>query len=75
MARINFIRAGRRVGRLLVLRRAGSNKRGRLWLCICDCGRKKLINTNSLHNVKSCGCLYRGGRFPSFVGRRFGVCL
>jgi hypothetical protein len=72
MARINLVRAGRRVGKLLVLRRAGTNKRGRLWLCICDCGRKKLINTNSLRVVKSCGCMYRGGRFQSLVGKRFG---
>ena len=51
-----------RFGNLIVLERAGRNKRGQsLWLCQCDCGREIYVNTARLRsgNVKSCGCLKR----------------
>ncbi len=57
MARVNDL-TNQRFGQLLVLKRAGSNKRGRAtWLCLCSCG-KKIVVTGSdlLHKQKSCGC-------------------
>lgn len=53
---------GLRVERLLVLgmhpRKKGENIK---WLCVCDCGVEKLIDSGSLKSgrVKSCGCLSR----------------
>ena len=58
---------GLRVGRLLVIARAESNSRGDAhWLCRCDCGREKVIHSNSLRAAKShsCGC---GRRKPGDV--------
>ena len=40
------------------------NYKGRwYWLCRCDCGRKKIINTNALTSghTRSCGCLLGNG--------------
>ena len=51
-----------RFGNLIVLERAGRNKRGQsLWLCQCDCGREIYVNTARLRagNGKGCGCLKR----------------
>jgi len=54
--------SGKRFGKLLVNKLAGSSRGGsKLWECICDCGNKKLVTTRHLNrknnNVRSCGCL------------------
>ncbi len=51
-------------GRLKVVRKVetrftkGGNPIGR-WLCLCSCGKEKVVSTNSLQQgkTKSCGCL------------------
>lgn len=50
---------GNRYGRLVVVRRAGHNKRGQpVWICVCDCGNEKNILGFNLRNGQStsCGC-------------------
>lgn len=50
---------GKKFGRLFVLSRAGSNKRGLAkWICKCDCGRSLKVNGADLRNgnTASCGC-------------------
>ena len=49
---------GKRFGRLLVLARDSSIKKP-AWVCLCDCGgRKVVLAYNLLHgNTHSCGCL------------------
>lgn len=52
--------AGKRYGRLVVMRRSGTAKNGEAtWLCKCDCGREVVIQGNNLRigHTKSCGCL------------------
>lgn len=54
----------KRFGRLTVLYRGQSNKwNAPRWMCLCDCGQKKLIEGSSLKNgsTKSCGCLHNEG--------------
>lgn len=50
---------GKRFGRLLV--QGMPEKRGAkiYWSCVCDCGKEKIIQGNSLREgrTKSCGCL------------------
>jgi hypothetical protein len=52
---------GQRFERLLVIEkaRAPSPNGGSLWLCRCDCGAEKLLNSSNLRNgtTRSCGCL------------------
>lgn len=51
---------GEKYGRLLVVSRAENNASGYVyWLCLCDCGKEKIISRSSLRHgsVKSCGCL------------------
>ncbi|MFZ5669141.1 MAG: hypothetical protein ACOY4K_06580 [Pseudomonadota bacterium] len=52
---------GQRFGRLLVVAKARSPSPsgGSLWLCRCDCGTEKLLNSSNLRNgtTRSCGCL------------------
>lgn len=67
---------GRKFGKLTVLSRA-ENKNGRVqWLCRCDCGKEKLCIAHDLKagNVKSCGCLQKGGLDGArdLSGLRFG---
>lgn len=56
---------GQRFGRLAVIRRNGSRKKGRgclaLWLCACDCGVELTVDGSSLRsgNTSSCGCVRR----------------
>ena len=52
---------GQRFGRLLVLEELGrSSDGGVLWLCQCDCGKKKVVRRHSLKaGTKSCGCFWR----------------
>lgn len=50
---------GQRFYRLLVVSRAESNDRPR-WNCVCDCGNKVVLTTESLlGGTKSCGCYRR----------------
>ena len=59
----NFIDlTGRKFGRLTVLKRVENDKHKYIkWLCMCDCGIKKIIMGSHLKNgnTKSCGCFRR----------------
>ena len=51
---------GQRFGRLTVIRQEGfTNGRVAKWLCLCDCGKERIIDGSSLRRgySKSCGCL------------------
>lgn len=61
MAKVKDI-TGRRFGRLTVLQMAGSDTfRNSAWLCLCDCGKRKVIGRPNLisGNSTSCGCQSR----------------
>lgn len=50
---------GKKYGRLLVISKEDSTKRGLArWLCKCDCGKKIVVNGSCLRtgNTTSCGC-------------------
>ena len=53
--------AGKRIGRLLVLREAPKRKRLTEWVCRCDCGNEVVVTSHNLRGgaTKSCGCLQR----------------
>lgn len=65
---------GKKYGLLSVVEK--SEKRGPdgsiMWVCICDCGKQKLVSTNSLNSgsVKSCGC--QKNKFMDLSGQVFG---
>ena len=51
---------GHKFGRLTVIKFAGKAKdRHSLWLCLCECGNKKVIHGRSIKSglTQSCGCL------------------
>lgn len=53
---------GNKFGRLTVIRKIDKNKWGNSrWLCLCDCGKEKIIRGSHLKNghTKSCGCLHK----------------
>lgn len=53
---------GRRFGRLLVIGRGKNNlDKHVMWLCVCDCGKRKLVRAQSLRRgeTQSCGCYHR----------------
>lgn len=54
-------KTGKRYGRLVVLKRDENKTSGTYWICQCDCGNIKSINTSELggNRTKSCGCLKR----------------
>lgn len=51
--------SGKRVGRLLVIEKVGTTKNGGDWLCLCDCGVKKVLGGTALSMgmVNSCSCI------------------
>lgn len=51
--------AGKRFGRLVVLRRAYVDSRKAWWLCKCDCGASHVVEGRRLRSgtTRSCGCL------------------
>ncbi len=64
---------GKRFGKLVVMKREGTNRQGSAkWLCACDCGGEKITTSNLLtaNHTKSCGCLTRrrGEDNPQFKG-------
>jgi hypothetical protein len=53
---------GRRFGRLVVIRYHNSERGHSYWLCVCDCGVRRVVRGNTLNQpnrTKSCGCLAR----------------
>lgn len=51
---------GQRFGRLMVIKRNGSDKFGNsAWLCKCECGNEKTVSSVGLKqgSTQSCGCL------------------
>ena len=57
--------AGKKYGRLTVIKYVGNNKYGRaLWACECDCGNEKAVLGADLRSgkVRSCGCLEQENR-------------
>jgi hypothetical protein len=64
---------GARLGRLTVVARAGSDKRGEArWSCQCDCGRVTIVNGSHLRSgrVRSCGCYQRECASEMVKGRK-----
>lgn len=57
--------AGKVVGRLLVLERAGVHptRKGALWRCWCQCGNETIVEGRLLRNgtTSSCGCFRKEG--------------
>lgn len=49
---------GQRFGKLIALKKAPSRNGNTYWLCQCDCGNQKEIQTGNLTRgaTKSCGC-------------------
>ena len=72
---------GLRFGRLVVVDRCGSDKRGRAkWLCRCDCGgeTKSMGFTLRGGKAKSCGCISSEvgrSKTKDVIGQRFGMLL
>ena len=69
---INLI--GKKFGKLIVSKRLPNNKRSEaVWLCVCDCGRTKIVKTNNLTSGKitHCGCSKRCKRNDSIIGKKF----
>lgn len=52
---------GQRFGRWTVLSLHCRKRQVTSWLCVCDCGRQKIVNQGNLRQGKtrSCGCLGR----------------
>lgn len=56
---INLI--GQRHGRLTCVEYLGLQKRpdgrnNKMWRCVCDCGKEKIVTTKTFRNSQSCGC-------------------
>lgn len=55
---------GKRYGRLTVVssKPVGKTRYGVKWLCVCDCGKRKVVEGRRLRAgvTRSCGCLLQG---------------
>ncbi len=71
--------AGQKIGRLTVLEPSLSRKGHSYWKCLCECGKEKSINTQSLKQgyTKSCGCynadMARARKYKKVAGQKFGL--
>lgn len=63
-------------GKLTIISRAENDKWGRSrWLCRCECGGEKIVNSRELKrgNTASCGCNYLiSNKAINLIGQRFG---
>ena len=50
---------GKKFGRLTVVEKANNIGKKVAWLCLCDCGNKKVVSSTCLvsGHTKSCGCI------------------
>lgn len=69
---------GQKFGRLTVIERDYSKKNRTYWLCQCECGNKKVVESCNLRKglTKSCGCLQKERTSESLLkdltGQKFG---
>lgn len=72
---------GQRFGKLVVLEEAPNRGKRTYWLCQCDCGNIKEIQTDSLRSgrTQSCGCLHKENttisnkkRIIDLTGQKYG---
>lgn len=47
---------GQRFGRLSVIERAQTSEKRVMWLCLCDCGNKKIVQANHLVEGSTLSC-------------------
>ena len=68
---------GQRFGKLTVIDRSENDNWGKSrWLCACDCGGRKVVNSRELNrgDTTSCGCNYfESNCANNLVGQRFGL--
>lgn len=76
MKRLNLI--GKIFEKLTVIEFVGVKDGHARWLCLCDCGNKRIVRTGNLtsQGVRSCGCLRGREKItltdaPKFIGKRF----
>ena len=53
---------GKRIGILTVVKRTDKLKyerKSRVYVCLCDCGKTKELSTAEFSSAKSCGCLFK----------------
>ena len=67
---------GQRFGRLTVLKKDNTIKKGKPihWICQCDCGKIKSIQGSNLKSnlTQSCGCLHKEKISLNLIGKKFG---
>lgn len=49
--------SGNRYGKLVVIRLDHIKNRKSYWLCHCDCGNEKIVRSDCLTKIQSCGCV------------------
>jgi|SRR5208282_367021 len=76
MSRRKIDLVGKRFGLLKVIREKGKRGDHRAWLCLCDCGKTRIVTTGNLRRgrTRSCGCDYKT-RIIDIQGKRFGRLL
>lgn len=64
----------KKFNQLLVKSYAGKKNSQTLWLCLCDCGKEKIIRGSDLkkEKTKSCGCLKKQDKKIDLIGQKFG---
>lgn len=60
---------GRRLGKLVAVKRLTPPSEGGEWLFKCDCGGERIVGKNSMARIKCCGCTTKGSSVD--VGMRF----
>lgn len=60
---------GKKFNMLTILEELGGDK----VLCKCDCGNVKILKKSTIvsGNTKSCGCITRGPKIKSYIGKKF----
>ena len=68
-------RTGQRFGKLVVLSRDTSNTNKVYWLCQCDCGNTKSVESYKLKtgHTTSCGCEHYKRNYHDLSGQHFGM--
>lgn len=65
---------GQQFGKLTVLYRVETTKKGTHWLCECECGKKSIVSMSHLTDghTTSCGCQKKMKNLDNLVGKKFG---
>ena len=70
--RTKYDLTGKKVGKLTVICRQEDERNGAWWLCVCECGEKRVVRSDKLVHERITCCEKCRPKYKDMTGKKFG---